>query len=114
MKWIKLEDKKPETSTHCLIWYCECWNHDKTWKIAWAFVNSLGEFCMCNEKVKPTHWMPLPDPPGKTLVEKIYYESNADEFDAAIKKFGVDNALEYFATPKEERHHFDSLRDEKK
>ena len=33
-----------------------------------------------------------------------------EEFEAAIRKFGVDNALEYFATPKERHSDFDFLK----
>jgi hypothetical protein len=64
-KWIKLDDRKPETLVHCLIYYCEYWNYDKLWKIAFAFVNSQNEFCLENSKVEPTHWMPLPKAPEK-------------------------------------------------
>lgn len=38
------------------------------------------------------------------------YETPMDEFEAAIKKFGVDNALEYFATPEEKHKDFAFLK----
>lgn len=37
-------------------------------------------------------------------------KTKADIFEDAIREFGVDAALEYFATPEDKRHHFDSLR----
>ena len=63
MKWIKTDDRLPDGVCDCLIYYCEYWNHGQTWKIAWSFFNSWDEFCIENSKVKPTHWMPLPDAP---------------------------------------------------
>ena len=47
---------------------------------------------------------------GKTLVEKKNYKTGCDEFEAAIKKFGVDSALEYFCTPEEKIKEFDFLK----
>jgi len=61
--WISVKDMSPEGICNCLIYYCEDWNHDKLNKIAWAFYNSYGEWCVTNCKVKPTHWQPLPKPP---------------------------------------------------
>jgi hypothetical protein len=46
--------------------------------------------------------------------ENKFYATGCDEFDAAIIKFGVDAALEYFATPEKEKHNFDSLREKPK
>ena len=64
-KWISVEERLPEKMDCCLIYYCEYWNYDKTYKMAWAFFNSDNEFCIENSKVKPTHWMPLPRTPNK-------------------------------------------------
>ena len=44
------------------------------------------------------------------MSEETIYETSMDEFEAAIKKYGVDNALEYFGTPIEKRSEFDFLR----
>ena len=48
---------------------------------------------------------------GKAWIEKKYYKTTCDEFEVAIKKFGVNAALEYFVTPEEEKHNFDSLKE---
>lgn len=65
MNWISVKEKLPETIIYCLIYYCEDWNYNKLWRIGWCFYNSLGEWCIENSKVNPTHWMPIPDPPDK-------------------------------------------------
>jgi len=53
----------PPIMSHCLIYYCEYWNQDQSWKIGFAYFNSDEEFCIENYKVNPTHWKPLPDAP---------------------------------------------------
>ncbi len=63
--WIKVNNELPGIMSNYLIYYCEDWNHDKTWKIGWAFFNSDKEWCIENSKVKPTHWMPLPEAPKR-------------------------------------------------
>lgn len=41
--------------------------------------------------------------------DKIY-KTASDEFEDAVRKFGVDNALEYFNTPEEKHADFDFLK----
>lgn len=65
MDWIDVEKEKPKDREEVLIWdqddfaavawWEENWN-TWTWK-------STGCGC-CDDCPKPTHWMPLPNPPG--------------------------------------------------
>ncbi len=44
-------------------------------------------------------------------VTKTIYSTGCEEFESAIKKFGIDAALEYFSTPAEIHHIFEDLKE---
>ena len=58
MEWINVEDRLPEGIGSFLAFWENCYigmlffNSDKEWYEMWE-----------QKKYKPTHWMPLPEPP---------------------------------------------------
>jgi len=55
-QWISVEDRLPNTLTHCLV-FCGG-------TIQWAFCNSNKQFVGYDKFINGvTHWMPLPDAP---------------------------------------------------
>lgn len=61
MKWIRVKDKLPEEAGEYLIW------ESGTTQLSIFCDQEWGPICFCyacmDNKYKPTHWMPLPEPP---------------------------------------------------
>lgn len=55
MKWINIEDQLPKKHTDVLIF-----DEDS---MSVGFIGSEGDWIIDSAGLKPTHWMPLPEPP---------------------------------------------------
>ena len=61
-RWISVEERLPEEIGTYIIYEMV----GGIGSIGWCFYNSNDEWCLENRKIQPTHWMPLPPPPGDT------------------------------------------------
>lgn len=62
MDWIKTDKKLPEKGTRVLGWYGDpAYNYDI------AFIDDEGSWAgaLSGNRTGPSHWMPLPQPPGE-------------------------------------------------
>ena len=58
MEWISLKDIEPK-SLYAVLFYGECENeHFRGMEVGW-----MSDGIIMTSKVRPSHWMPLPEPP---------------------------------------------------